>query len=104
MTTTQTGFTTQQAEVLVKIMVRMTNSNMDVIYNDMVTKVQQVRVQDCVFIHNKHDFSPCFFSVCPHWTRISVFMLYIKRKVKTCQKQQKAYSDDLFQNDVVCGG
>ncbi|TKS87930.1 2-(3-amino-3-carboxypropyl)histidine synthase subunit 2 [Collichthys lucidus] len=35
------GFTTQQAEVLVKILVRMTNSNMDVIYNDMVTKVQQ---------------------------------------------------------------
>lgn len=39
-----TGFTTQQAEVLVKILVRMTNSNMDVIYNDMVTKVQQVRL------------------------------------------------------------
>ncbi|XP_076617757.1 mitochondrial calcium uniporter regulator 1 [Chaetodon auriga] len=37
----ENGFTTQQAEVLVKILVRMTNSNMDVIYNDMVTKVQQ---------------------------------------------------------------
>ncbi|XP_068200002.1 mitochondrial calcium uniporter regulator 1 [Antennarius striatus] len=35
------GFTTQQAEVLVKILVQMTRSNMDVIYNDMVTKVQQ---------------------------------------------------------------
>lgn len=35
------GFTTQQAEVLVKILVQMTNSNMEVIYNDMVTKVQQ---------------------------------------------------------------
>ncbi|XP_034998577.2 mitochondrial calcium uniporter regulator 1 [Hippoglossus stenolepis] len=35
------GFTTQQAEVMVKVLVRMTNSNMDVIYNDMVTKVQQ---------------------------------------------------------------
>lgn len=35
------GFTTQQAEVIVKVLVRMTNSNMDIIYSDMVTKVQQ---------------------------------------------------------------
>ncbi|XP_008299256.1 mitochondrial calcium uniporter regulator 1 [Stegastes partitus] len=35
------GFTTQQAEVLVRVLVTMTNSNMDIIYNDMVTKVQQ---------------------------------------------------------------
>ncbi|XP_054479193.1 mitochondrial calcium uniporter regulator 1 [Anoplopoma fimbria] len=37
----ENGFTTQQAEVMVKVLVRMTNSNMDLIYNDMVTKVQQ---------------------------------------------------------------
>ncbi|XP_071341868.1 mitochondrial calcium uniporter regulator 1 isoform X1 [Trachinotus anak] len=37
----ENDFTTQQAEVMVKVLVRMTNSNMDVIYNDMVTKVQQ---------------------------------------------------------------
>lgn len=37
------GFTSQQAEAMVKILVRMTQSNMDVIYGDMVTKVQQVR-------------------------------------------------------------
>uniref|UniRef100_A0A3Q3WE27 Uncharacterized protein n=1 Tax=Mola mola TaxID=94237 RepID=A0A3Q3WE27_MOLML len=37
----ENGFTTQQAEVLVKTLARMTNSNMDIIYNDMVTKVQQ---------------------------------------------------------------
>ncbi|XP_070709165.1 mitochondrial calcium uniporter regulator 1 [Pempheris klunzingeri] len=37
----ENGFTTQQAEVMVKVLVRMTNSNMDVIYGDMVTKVQQ---------------------------------------------------------------
>lgn len=54
----QTGFTTQQAEVLVKILVRMTNSNMDVIYNDMVTKVQQVRLQNCI-LYNKHNVSTC---------------------------------------------
>ncbi|CAJ1081868.1 mitochondrial calcium uniporter regulator 1 [Xyrichtys novacula] len=37
----ENGFTTQQAEVMVKVLTRMTNSNMEVIYNDMVTKVQQ---------------------------------------------------------------
>uniref|UniRef100_A0AAV2L625 Mitochondrial calcium uniporter regulator 1 n=1 Tax=Knipowitschia caucasica TaxID=637954 RepID=A0AAV2L625_KNICA len=35
------GFTTQQAEALVSILVQMSNSNMDIIYADMVTKVQQ---------------------------------------------------------------
>ncbi|XP_074549750.1 mitochondrial calcium uniporter regulator 1 [Halichoeres trimaculatus] len=37
----ENGFTTQQAEVMVKVLVQMTNSNMEVIYGDMVTKVQQ---------------------------------------------------------------
>ncbi|XP_069554085.1 mitochondrial calcium uniporter regulator 1 [Brachyistius frenatus] len=37
----ENGFTTQQAEVMVNVLVRMTNSNMDVIYSDMVTKMQQ---------------------------------------------------------------
>ncbi|XP_034562395.1 mitochondrial calcium uniporter regulator 1 [Notolabrus celidotus] len=37
----ENGFTTQQAEVMVKVLMRMTNSNMEVIYSDMVTKVQQ---------------------------------------------------------------
>ncbi|XP_076017189.1 mitochondrial calcium uniporter regulator 1 [Genypterus blacodes] len=35
------GFTTQQAEVIVKVLVRTTSSHMDVIYGDMVTKVHQ---------------------------------------------------------------
>ncbi|XP_072307440.1 mitochondrial calcium uniporter regulator 1 [Eucyclogobius newberryi] len=35
------GFTTQQAEVIVNVLVQMTHSNMGVIYSDMVTKVQQ---------------------------------------------------------------
>ncbi|XP_034067837.1 mitochondrial calcium uniporter regulator 1 isoform X1 [Gymnodraco acuticeps] len=42
----ENGFTTQQAEVIVKILVKMTTSNMDVIYSDMVTKVQQVRLSE----------------------------------------------------------
>ncbi|XP_037311921.2 mitochondrial calcium uniporter regulator 1 [Pungitius pungitius] len=37
----ENGFTTLQAEVMVEVLARMTNSNMNVIYNDMVTKVQQ---------------------------------------------------------------
>ncbi|XP_058483481.1 mitochondrial calcium uniporter regulator 1 [Solea solea] len=40
----ENGFTTMQAEVIVKVLVKMTNSNMDIIYNDMVTKVQQERM------------------------------------------------------------
>lgn len=37
------GFSTQQAEALVRTLVRTTRSNMDVVYSDMVTKVHQVR-------------------------------------------------------------
>uniref|UniRef100_H3CTL9 Mitochondrial calcium uniporter regulator 1 n=1 Tax=Tetraodon nigroviridis TaxID=99883 RepID=H3CTL9_TETNG len=37
----ENGFTAQQAEAMVKILVRMTQSNMEVIYGDMVTKAQQ---------------------------------------------------------------
>ncbi|XP_048881049.1 mitochondrial calcium uniporter regulator 1 isoform X2 [Brienomyrus brachyistius] len=35
------GFSSQQAEVVVSALMRTTNSNMDIIYKDMVTKVQQ---------------------------------------------------------------
>ncbi|XP_008436552.1 mitochondrial calcium uniporter regulator 1 isoform X3 [Poecilia reticulata] len=37
----ENGFSTQQAEVLVKVLMGTTNSNMDLVYTDMVTKVQQ---------------------------------------------------------------
>ena len=36
------GFSTIQAEVMVSMLVRTTHSNMDAIYSDMATKVQQV--------------------------------------------------------------
>ncbi|XP_010884127.2 mitochondrial calcium uniporter regulator 1 isoform X1 [Esox lucius] len=45
----ENGFTTQQSEVVVGVMVRTTNSNMDLIYNDMVTKVQQEIMLQRVF-------------------------------------------------------
>ncbi|XP_074399169.1 mitochondrial calcium uniporter regulator 1 [Zonotrichia albicollis] len=35
------GFTTQQSEVIVSALVKIMNSNLDMIYKDMVTKVQQ---------------------------------------------------------------
>uniref|UniRef100_A0A3Q4H2H1 Mitochondrial calcium uniporter regulator 1 n=1 Tax=Neolamprologus brichardi TaxID=32507 RepID=A0A3Q4H2H1_NEOBR len=35
------NFTTSQSEGMVSVLVKMTNSNMDVIYSDMITKVQQ---------------------------------------------------------------
>ncbi|KAK5624039.1 hypothetical protein CRENBAI_019915 [Crenichthys baileyi] len=37
----ENGFSTRQAEELVKVLIGTTNSNMDVVYSDMVTKVQQ---------------------------------------------------------------
>ncbi|XP_060787726.1 LOW QUALITY PROTEIN: mitochondrial calcium uniporter regulator 1 [Neoarius graeffei] len=37
----ESGFTIQQAEVIVKILLNTTDSNMDIMYGDMVTKTQQ---------------------------------------------------------------
>ncbi|XP_050797612.1 mitochondrial calcium uniporter regulator 1 isoform X5 [Gopherus flavomarginatus] len=40
----ENGFTTQQSEIIVSALVKIMNTNMDVIYKDMVTKVQQDEV------------------------------------------------------------
>lgn len=45
------GFTTQQAEVIVRTMVNITNSNMDVMYSDMATKIQQEIMLQKVMSH-----------------------------------------------------
>ncbi|NXF67987.1 MCUR1 regulator, partial [Ciccaba nigrolineata] len=37
----ENGFTTQQSEVIVSALVKIMNNNLDMIYKDMVTKVQQ---------------------------------------------------------------
>ncbi|KAF6110056.1 mitochondrial calcium uniporter regulator 1 [Phyllostomus discolor] len=37
----ENGFTTQQAEIIVSALVKITEANMDIIYKDMVTKMQQ---------------------------------------------------------------
>ncbi|XP_034516086.1 mitochondrial calcium uniporter regulator 1 [Ailuropoda melanoleuca] len=37
----ENGFTTQQAEITVSALVKITDANMDIVYKDMVTKMQQ---------------------------------------------------------------
>ncbi|NXJ96588.1 MCUR1 regulator, partial [Corythaixoides concolor] len=37
----ENGFTTKQSEVIVSALVKITNTNLEMIYKDMVTKVQQ---------------------------------------------------------------
>ncbi|XP_006891677.1 PREDICTED: mitochondrial calcium uniporter regulator 1 [Elephantulus edwardii] len=37
----ENGFTTQQAEIIVSVLVKITEANLDVVYKDMVNKVQQ---------------------------------------------------------------
>uniref|UniRef100_A0A8D0NUY9 Mitochondrial calcium uniporter regulator 1 n=1 Tax=Sus scrofa TaxID=9823 RepID=A0A8D0NUY9_PIG len=37
----ENGFTTRQAEIIVSALVKITETNMDVVYKDMVTKMQQ---------------------------------------------------------------
>ncbi|KAF4089751.1 hypothetical protein AMELA_G00069710 [Ameiurus melas] len=48
----ESGFTIQQAEVIVKVLLNTTNSNMDIMYSDMVTKTQQEimlqKVMSCI--------------------------------------------------------
>ncbi|XP_076840926.1 mitochondrial calcium uniporter regulator 1 isoform X2 [Brachyhypopomus gauderio] len=45
------GFTIQQAEVVVNMLVNTTNSNMDMMYSDMVTKTQQEIMLQKVMSH-----------------------------------------------------
>ncbi|XP_072544202.1 mitochondrial calcium uniporter regulator 1 [Salminus brasiliensis] len=45
------GFTDQQAEIIVKMLVNTTNSNMDIMYSDMVTKTQQEIMLQKVMSH-----------------------------------------------------
>uniref|UniRef100_A0A4W4HSK5 Mitochondrial calcium uniporter regulator 1 n=1 Tax=Electrophorus electricus TaxID=8005 RepID=A0A4W4HSK5_ELEEL len=45
------GFTIQQAKVFVNMLVNTTNSNMDIMYNDMVTKTQQEIMLQKVMSH-----------------------------------------------------
>ncbi|KFQ34972.1 Mitochondrial calcium uniporter regulator 1, partial [Merops nubicus] len=37
----ENGFTTRQSEVIVSALVKIMNNNLDMVYSDMVTKVQQ---------------------------------------------------------------
>nr|XP_046226931.1 mitochondrial calcium uniporter regulator 1 isoform X2 [Scatophagus argus] len=95
------GFTTQQAEVLVKILLRMTNSNMDVIYNDMVTKVQQeimlqrvmsqiASVKKDMIILEKSEFS----TLLAENEKLKIQLLQLK--VQLCDVMNKVRSDTIL--------
>ncbi|XP_022533799.1 mitochondrial calcium uniporter regulator 1 isoform X2 [Astyanax mexicanus] len=45
------GFTSQQAEIIIKILVNTTNTNMDIMYSDMVTKTQHEIMLQKVMSH-----------------------------------------------------
>ncbi|XP_067393719.1 mitochondrial calcium uniporter regulator 1 [Emydura macquarii macquarii] len=47
----ENGFTTQQSEIIVSALVKIMNTNMDVIYKDMVTKVQQEIILQQIMSH-----------------------------------------------------
>lgn len=53
------GFTTQQSEVIVSALVKIMNTNLDMIYKDMVTKVQQVRSEAVVGLKEIKAFYAC---------------------------------------------
>ncbi|XP_066220058.1 mitochondrial calcium uniporter regulator 1-like [Saccopteryx leptura] len=64
----ENGFTTQQAEIIVFALVKITEANMDIVYKDMVTKMQQeitlqqimsqiASVKKDMFILEKSEFS-----------------------------------------------
>nr|XP_046226930.1 mitochondrial calcium uniporter regulator 1 isoform X1 [Scatophagus argus] len=97
----ENGFTTQQAEVLVKILLRMTNSNMDVIYNDMVTKVQQeimlqrvmsqiASVKKDMIILEKSEFS----TLLAENEKLKIQLLQLK--VQLCDVMNKVRSDTIL--------
>ncbi|XP_029384592.1 mitochondrial calcium uniporter regulator 1 isoform X2 [Echeneis naucrates] len=97
----ENGFTTQQAEVMVKVLVRMTSSNMDVIYNDMVTKVQQeimlqhvmsqiAAVKKDMIILEKSEFSTLLAE--NEKLKIEVFQL----KVQLADLMNKVHSDTIL--------
>uniref|UniRef100_A0A8C3RM98 Mitochondrial calcium uniporter regulator 1 n=1 Tax=Chelydra serpentina TaxID=8475 RepID=A0A8C3RM98_CHESE len=47
----ENGFTTPQSEIIVSALVKIMNTNMDVIYKDMVTKVQQVKFKKDIYLY-----------------------------------------------------
>ncbi|NXA46987.1 MCUR1 regulator, partial [Nothocercus julius] len=81
----ENGFTTQQSEIIVSALVKIMNTNLDMIYKDMVTKVQQVSsgrehlvvvFLDDVFLYIPYQSVHFFFS-----QKIKLELLQIKKQV-----------------------
>uniref|UniRef100_G1MV48 Mitochondrial calcium uniporter regulator 1 n=1 Tax=Meleagris gallopavo TaxID=9103 RepID=G1MV48_MELGA len=68
------GFTTQQSEVIVSAFVKIVNTNLDMIYKDMVTKVQQEIALQQIMSHIDAVFLSNFF--CLQLNRNSCSLLY----------------------------
>ncbi|KFQ07546.1 Mitochondrial calcium uniporter regulator 1, partial [Leptosomus discolor] len=84
----ENGFTTQQSEVIVSALVKIMNTNLDVIYKDMVTKVQQEIALQQVMSHiggvkkdmiilEKSEFS----ALCSENEKIKLELQQIKKQV-----------------------
>ncbi|NXQ91143.1 MCUR1 regulator, partial [Nyctibius grandis] len=84
----ENGFTTQQSEVIVSALVNIMNTNLDVIYKDMVTKVQQEIALQQVMSHiggvkkdmiilEKSEFS----ALCSENEKIKLELQQIKKQV-----------------------
>ncbi|NWX19287.1 MCUR1 regulator, partial [Aegotheles bennettii] len=82
------GFTTQQSEVIVSALVKIMDTNLDVIYKDMVTKVQQEIALQQVMSHiggvkkdmiilEKSEFS----ALCSENEKIKLELQQIKKQV-----------------------
>ncbi|XP_077591896.1 mitochondrial calcium uniporter regulator 1 [Stigmatopora nigra] len=94
----ENGFATAQAEALVKVLLKMTNSNMDTIYSDMETKVQQeimmqrvmsqiVALKKDMIILEKSEFS----ALRAENEKLKIQLLQLKAKL--CDVMNKIRSD-----------
>ncbi|KAJ8279456.1 hypothetical protein COCON_G00065220 [Conger conger] len=97
----ENGFSSQQAEVIVSALVRITNSNMEVIYKDMVTKAQQeimlqrvmsqiAAVKKDMIILEKSEFSALLTE--NEKVKIELFQL----KIQLADVMNKVRSDNLL--------
>ncbi|KAL4000785.1 RAS guanyl-releasing protein 2 [Sarotherodon galilaeus] len=97
----ENGFTTSQSEGMVSVLVKMTNSNMDVIYSDMVTKVQQeimlqrvmsqiATVKKDMVILEKSEFS----TLLAENEKLKVQLLQLK--VQLANEMNKVQSDNML--------
>ncbi|NWX87772.1 MCUR1 regulator, partial [Nothoprocta pentlandii] len=91
----ESGFTTQQSEIIVSALVKIMNTNLDMIYKDMVTKVQQ----EIPFKH-KNIFS---VRVVKYWNRLPrkavasfhAWRLKRKQRKKRGERERKKIVDEI---------